>query len=119
MHEMSIAQGLIDILHEEMSKYRAERLRRVKVRIGELSGVVPEALSFCFNVIVEGTELDGARLELERVPLEGRCRACGACFRIRNYAFQCPECGDASIEIVSGRELSIVEMEVDEEGGNE
>lgn len=115
MHEMSIAQGLIDILREEMTKHRAERLRRVKVRIGELSGVVPEALSFCFGVIVEGTPMEGAALELERVPLEGRCRACGERFRIRNYAFQCPECGDGSIEIVSGRDLSIVEMEVDEE----
>lgn len=113
MHEMSIAQGLIDILREEMRRHRATRLRRVRLRLGELSAVVPEALSFCFSVITEGTEMEGAELVMDQVPLEGRCKACGETFRVLNYTFQCPKCDGQSVEVLGGRDLSVVEMEVD------
>jgi hydrogenase nickel incorporation protein HypA/HybF len=113
MHEMSIAQGLLDIVKEEMEKHRATVLRSVRLNIGQLSAIVPESLSFCFEVMTTGTELEGARLEMEIIPLRGVCRACKREFEIKNYAFECPYCSSRDIETVSGQELSIVEMEVD------
>jgi len=113
MHEMSIAQGLLDILREEMGKHHAQRLRSVRLHIGQLSAIVPESLSFCFEVMTAGTEMEGARLDMEVIPLRGVCRACKAAFEIANYAFECPQCGSRDIQTVSGQELSIVEMEVD------
>jgi len=113
MHEMSIAQGLLDIIKEEMEKHHATVLRSVRLNIGQLSAIVPESLSFCFEVMTTGTELEGARLDMEIIPLRGICRACKREFEIENYAFMCPHCHSRDIETVSGQELSIVEMEVD------
>jgi hydrogenase nickel incorporation protein HypA/HybF len=113
MHEMSIAQGLLDIIREEMEKHHATVLRSVRLNIGQLSAIVPESLSFCFEVMTTGTELEGARLDMEIIPLRGSCRACGREFEIKNYAFECPHCSSRDIKTVSGQELSIVEMEVD------
>ena len=113
MHEMSIAQSLIDIVREEMSRHDVKKLRSVHLRIGQMSTVVPEALSFCFEVICDGTELEGTRLVMDVVPLIGVCRVCGMEFEIEDYDFVCPECGDSKIEVRGGQDLSIVELEVD------
>jgi hydrogenase nickel incorporation protein HypA/HybF len=113
MHEMSIAQGLLDIIREEMEKHQATVLRSVRLNIGQLSAIVPESLSFCFEIMTAGTRLEGARLNMEIIPLRGVCRACKREFEIENYAFECPHCQSRDIETISGHELSIVEMEVD------
>lgn len=112
MHEMSIAQSLIDILKEEMIKHDARQLKSVRLRIGQLSAVVPESLSFCFEVIASGTEMEGAELIMEVIPLEGRCKGCNRSFEIKDYAFECPHCRGTEIETTAGQDLSIVEMEV-------
>lgn len=113
MHEMSIAQSLIDILKEEMVKHDAKTLRSVRLHIGQLSAIVPESLSFCFEVVTSGTEMEGAKLIMETIPLEGRCRKCERSFEIEDYRFVCPHCSSADIETIAGQDLSIVEMEVD------
>lgn len=113
LHEMSIAQSVIDIVKEEMVNNHAAVLRSIHLRIGEMAAVVPESLSFCFEVITKGTELDGAELIMDVVPLRGFCRSCEKEFRIENYAFSCPECDSTEIDTLSGQELSIVEIEVD------
>ena len=113
MHEMSIARSLIDIIREEMVKNDARKLRSVKLHIGELSAVVPEALSFCFEVITAETELEGAQLIMDVIPLKGYCPSCEEAFDIKDYVFSCPSCGSLKIETIAGQDLSIVEMEVD------
>jgi len=113
MHEMSIAQGLLDIIKEEMDKHGARVLRSVRLQIGQLSAIVPESLSFCFEIMTAGTELEGARLNMEMIPLRGTCRKCNQEFEIKEYAFECPYCSSREIDTISGQELSIVEMEVD------
>lgn len=113
MHEMSIAQSLIDIIQEEMDRHQATSLKSVRLNIGQLSAVVPESLSFCFEVITAGTPLEGAELIMDMVPLMGSCRACKETFEIEDYAFSCPKCGSPEIDTISGQDLSIVEMEVD------
>jgi hydrogenase nickel incorporation protein HypA/HybF len=110
---MSIAQSLINIIQEEMEKHGARELRSVRLNIGQMSAVVPDALSFCFQVITEGTALEGARLDMEIIPLKGICRTCGSEFEIVDYAFVCPACAGTQIEAVAGQDLSIVEIEVD------
>ncbi len=113
MHEMSITQSLIAIVEEEMVKNNAERLRSVKVNIGEMSGIVPGALKTCFDILIENTKMEGAILNMKMVPLKGRCRKCSNEFDINEYRFLCPECESADIDVVSGREMNIVEIEVD------
>jgi len=113
MHEMSIAQSLVDILDEEMVKNRAKILRSVRLNIGRLSAIVPGALSFCFEIIVSGTHMEGAKLVMEMIPLEGACLDCEKVFEIEDYAFSCPYCKSPNIKTIAGQDLSIVEMEVD------
>jgi hydrogenase nickel incorporation protein HypA/HybF len=112
MHEMSIAQSLLGIIKEEMAKADATVLKSVRLHIGQLSAVVPRSLSFCFEVMTSGTELEGAKLIMEIIPLMGVCKACNQEFEIRDYAFECPRCSSREIKPISGQELSIVEMEV-------
>jgi hydrogenase nickel incorporation protein HypA/HybF len=113
MHEMSIAQSLITILEEEMEKHGARSLKSVRLHIGQMSAIVPDALSFCFQVITEGTALEGARLDMEIISLRALCRKCGNEFEVKDYVFVCPACAGTWVESISGQDLSIVEMEVE------
>jgi hydrogenase nickel incorporation protein HypA/HybF len=113
MHEMSIAHSLIEIVKEEMIKNDASILKSVRVHIGQMSAIVPESLSFCFEVMTSGTELEGAKLVMDIIPLRGFCRDCEGEFEIQDYVFLCPQCGSRNIETIAGQDLSIVEMEVE------
>jgi hydrogenase nickel incorporation protein HypA/HybF len=113
MHEMSIAQSLVEIIREEMSRHNVSRLRSVRLHIGEMSAIVPDSLSFCFEVITDGTEMEGARLIMDVIPLTGVCHDCGREFGIADYAFVCPSCGGTKIEATRGQDLSLVEIEVE------
>ncbi len=113
MHEMSIAQSLVEIIKEEMAKHDAKVLRSVHLQIGQLTAIVPESLSFCFEIMTSGTELEGAKLVMEVIPLMGYCQSCHKEFEIVDYAFACPYCQATDIKTISGEELSIVEMEVE------
>ncbi len=113
MHEMSIAQSLIDVVKEEMVKHEAKTLRSVRLDIGEMSAIVPDALSFCFEVAVTGTELEGARLIMDVIPVKGLCHECKSEFEVKDYTFVCPSCSNTKIETIAGQNLSIVEIEVE------
>ena len=113
MHEMSIAQSLIEILREEMERHDARVLRSVHLQIGQVSAIVPEALSFCFQVMAEGTEMEGAKLIMDVIALRGRCPECRREFEIVDYRFTCPTCGGSKIETIAGQDLAVVDMEVE------
>jgi len=112
MHEMSIAQSMIDIIKEEMRKADAGTLRSVHLNIGKMSAIVPDALSFCFEIITEGTKMEGARLIIDIIPLKGYCYTCEKEFEIKDYVFACPLCGGTKFNTISGQDLSIKEIEV-------
>ncbi len=113
MHEMSIAQSLVALLQEEMEKAGARTLRSVRLEIGQMSAIVPDALSFGFQVVTADTDLEGAELIMDVVPLRGSCRECGGSFDIEDYAFECPLCGGREIDTLSGQELAVKEITVD------
>lgn len=110
MHELSITQGVVDICR---STADGRRVISVTLLIGELSGVVPEAVEFCFELCARETPLEGARLIIEQVPARGRCRDCSAEFRLRAYYSSCPCCGGHNLSVLSGEELRVKEMEVE------
>lgn len=113
MHEMSLAEAILEIVREEMSKHSAKGLRSVKVCAGVLSMVVPESLKFCFEVLIDGTELQGAELIIEEVPLKAYCKDCLGNFSSKSYLFECPTCGGSDIEITDGQGLYVAEMEIE------
>ncbi len=119
MHEMSVAQSLIDIIRSEMDKNAVTSLQTVKVRAGRINAIVPEALETAFWSLTQGTSLEGARLELETVPLELECGSCGTRFisstedTLLLHA-ECPNCGwEFGHRVITGRELYIEYIEAD------
>jgi len=111
MHEMSITKSMLEIVAREMAASGMSSLKKLKVRVGELTAVEPESLRFCFEAATSGTTLEGATLEVEDVPLKGRCFGCAAEFRITAFVCRCPVCGASEIERVSGDELDIISIE--------
>jgi hydrogenase nickel incorporation protein HypA/HybF len=117
MHEMSLCLNLIDIIRQEMEKHGATRLLKVRVKHGQLANVVPEAMEFAFEACIRDTDMDGAELELEEVPLVLACSACGKEFTPEDenvLCTPCPECGeDFGHRVVSGKELYLDFLEAE------
>lgn len=113
MHEMSIVHNLISIVKEEMVKNNAVVLKGVRVKIGEMSGIVPDALRTCFNIVTAKSDMEGAELKIETAPLVGYCRKCKKDFDVIDYIFFCPLCDSTDIDIISGREMNVLEIEVE------
>lgn len=109
-----MAAAVLDIVRQHVPEAQASQVRRVRVRLGELAGVVPEALEFCFSAIVAGTPYQGAVLDLERVPVRGRCKDCGATRVMHEPVFWCPDCQSPRVQLLSGRELNVTEVEVED-----
>ncbi|MEU3778233.1 hydrogenase maturation nickel metallochaperone HypA [Streptomyces sp. NPDC032472] len=111
MHEMSIAMAVVGQVEEAAEAAGASAVTSVRLQVGELAGVVPDALAFCFELACAGTLLEGAALETETVPARAHCRSCR-----HDWAagmpprLACPRCDRAGeVELVSGRELQITE----------
>ena len=115
MHELSIANSILETVRAEAQQRPGVRIVKVGVRVGELSGVVPEALSFGFEALVRGTDLEPLTLEIEFCPRRHRCARCGQIFSVPDYTVACPDCGEAGTEFVSGDELHISFLEIEEE----
>ena len=111
MHELSIAEAIVDIALRHAD---GRRVRRVEIKVGHLRQVVPAALEFAFELLSSGTELQGAELAIEDVPARGRCRACGADTTMRRLPLQCADCGGIDLELESGEELLVDALELDE-----
>ena len=111
MHEMSITQGIIDICEQHAG---GRRVIALDVEIGELSGVVPEAIEFCFEACSQGTLLEGARLKIILIPGRGPCLDCGADTPLTSLYEACTRCGGYGVTVTAGEEMRVREIEVDE-----
>jgi hydrogenase nickel incorporation protein HypA/HybF len=116
MHELSIAMSLIEVASEEAARLGAARVHALHVRIGPLSGVVKEALAFSFDVASAGTALEGARLEIEEVPVQVYCDACGGERTLPDVQpLRCPACAAPASDVVGGRECLLTALEIEDD----
>ena len=114
MHELSIASAILDAVRVEAEKRPGARVTKVGVRIGELAGVDPESLSFGFEALVKGTELEPLALEIESRPWRHRCRRCATTFAVTDGSLACPSCGAKETVFISGDELELAFLEMTE-----
>jgi hydrogenase nickel incorporation protein HypA/HybF len=118
MHEIGIALQIVDIATASIPPNIGKtRVKKVNLRIGRLAAVVPESLRFCFKMAAKDTPLQGARLSIEELPVVAKCNDCETQWTISGLLFRCEKCQSSSIEILSGRELDIQSIEI-EEGEN-
>jgi hydrogenase nickel incorporation protein HypA/HybF len=113
MHEMSIAQNILEIVDEYMAREPAAKLLEVVVEIGEMVAVVPDSLNFCYDVLVEDSKYQDSKLIINILPLRGSCISCGHEFKIENYNFNCPSCHSLDLQVQGGQELRITHLEVE------
>jgi hydrogenase nickel incorporation protein HypA/HybF len=115
MHELSIALSMIEMASEEAARRGGARVVALHLRVGALSGVVKEALTFSYDIACRQTALEGSQLVIEDVPISIHCSSCRQDQVIDTIqSLRCPQCGELSSEIVHGRELEIVALELEE-----
>jgi hydrogenase nickel incorporation protein HypA/HybF len=109
MHELSITRSVVAIVSEHAA---GRKITRVRLEIGRLSAVMPDAIRFCFGVCAADTPAAGAELQIVDIPGMGLCTDCGTQVPLDTLAGRCPICGTASLKLIAGQELNIKEIEV-------
>jgi len=116
MHEMGIAAQIIEISVSSIpDTYKNVRVESINLKIGKLTAIVPDSLRFCFEIAAKDTPLSGAILNIEEVPIVARCLSCDFEWSINEPVFLCGKCQSGEIDVISGRELDIVSIEIEQE----
>ncbi|GKY87348.1 hydrogenase maturation nickel metallochaperone HypA [Sinisalibacter aestuarii] len=112
MHEMALAESVVQIVERQAREAGADRITVVWLEIGALSHVMPEAIRFSFEAVSQGSMAQGAALEILRVPGRAWCHDCGTEIEIAALGDACPLCGGYKVQITGGQEMRVKEMEV-------
>jgi hydrogenase nickel incorporation protein HypA/HybF len=114
MHELGIAQSVLEAVSAEAARHPGARPVKIAMRIGELAAVDPDALRFAFEALTMDTGWQGLQLEIENCPRRHRCLDCGSEFAIKDFDFRCPHCASLRNECISGDELQLAYLELEE-----
>ena len=113
MHEMSLAEGVLQLVEDTARREGAARVKRAIVEIGQLAAVETEALRFCFDVVTRGGLAEGAALDIVDVPGQGWCLPCAATVAIGERFAACPQCGSFQVQPTGGTEMRVREIEIE------
>jgi hydrogenase nickel incorporation protein HypA/HybF len=114
MHELAVVEALVANVFEKAQESNAKKINRVYLVVGELSGVLTDAVEFYFAFLTKDSIAAGASLFFVKPPTQVKCRNCGTVYNPENLNLTCPNCKEKKVEIISGRELYIESMEVEE-----
>ena len=114
MHEMGIANSVLESVRTEAQRFPGRHICKVGVRIGELAGVNPEAMRFCFEALVRDTDLEPLALDVDYRPRRHECQTCGQSFVPRLEDLTCPHCGGVDSRFIEGDELELAYLEVED-----
>ncbi|OHV56461.1 hydrogenase maturation nickel metallochaperone HypA [Pseudofrankia sp. BMG5.36] len=109
MHELSVTQGIVEMISDRVPN---QRVLTVNLTIGQVSGVAPHAVRFCFDLVAAGTVAEGARLHIDTPPGRARCRSCGQDDFVIDTPLPLCGCGSADVEVIGGDELTVASVEV-------
>lgn len=110
MHELSIAQNILEIVHLYVPADELENVQFVKVKVGDVAGVVPDSLIFGYEAITADTPLENSKLDIENIPFKVLCSMCSKIFSNELGIIICPECNSSNSKILSGMELQVTEV---------
>ena len=112
MHEMSLAEGVLQLIEDAAREQEFTKVTTVWLEIGQLSGVEVEAMKFCFDAVTRDSVADGARLEIISLPGTGWCMACSVTVPMAEVFGECPKCGGHQMQVTGGTEMRVKELEV-------
>ncbi len=112
MHEMSLCEGVVQLIEEQAHTQNFSKVKTVWLEIGELAGVETEAMRFSFAAVARDTVADGSKLEIINIPGRARCPVCARDVQVSARYDDCPVCGHYPLEIIAGEEMRIKELEV-------
>lgn len=111
MHELVIVEGILEAVIPEVQKYDVQRVESIKLKVGELAGVVPSCIDEYFKIAAKGTIAEGAKIIIEKMPIRIQCPDCGFAGEIQKGQYSCPSCDSAGFKIVSGKEYFVESVE--------
>lgn len=114
MHELSVAQNIIEAVKQSVSEIDLPKVKSIKLKIGEFSNVVIYSLLFSLEAITKDTELKNLNVDIENIPFKAKCNDCRRDFTNEFMIMICPECNSKNTVIVSGEELELVEIEIND-----
>jgi len=113
VHELAVTQSMLDLALRHAARAGAQRITRINLVVGEVSGIVDESVQFYFDFVSKGTLAEGAQLAFEWQPARFRCRACGHEFALQDGNWVCPACQALGGEFIAGREFYMESIEVE------
>ncbi len=113
MHEVSIAEEIKNAVIQKLKENNGKRVKSIKLLIGEMTSIVPDALKFAFDIVSKKTPLENALIHIKVLKAKAKCKICSKDFAIEDYAFLCPECNSSDVEIKQGREMIIQTIEME------
>lgn len=113
MHEMSLVEGVRELIEDAAAREGFSRVNSVRVEIGQLSGVEREAFEFCFDIVMKDGIAEGARLEVVATPGRGHCTACGRETALAVVYDPCEHCGAAPVAVIGGTAMRVIDLEVE------
>mgnify|MGYP001016189954 CR=1 FL=1 len=112
MHELAVTEDILRVACEEAEKNNATKVTDIHLTIGKLSSIVDDSVQFYWDTISQGTLCEGATLHFNRPPAILQCRQCGAGYELEDILSPCPDCGSLDLQVVSGEEMQIDEIEI-------
>ena len=113
MHELSVTQGLLKICLEEGKKHNINRIKELNIKVGELTDLVPNCISYYFNIVAKDTIAENTKINIERISVEIKCNECSYEGKLGKNNYDCPICKGNKYEITRGREFYLDTMEVE------
>ena len=113
MHELSICEEILSLVLSYAEDHDAKKVTRIDLKIGEMTQIVDDCIDFYLDAISRGTIVEGARVEIEKLPLKAKCSKCEKIFGVEDLDFLCPVCSIVSSDVVSGKELQVKSIEVE------
>ncbi|MCL1975963.1 MAG: hydrogenase maturation nickel metallochaperone HypA [Firmicutes bacterium] len=113
MHELALTQSILNIALTEATVHRANRVLKINIKVGVLSGILPELVQEYFNIVSCGTAAEQALLLIEKMPARISCFDCGAHGITESYIFTCPACNSSHISLLEGREFYVDSLEIE------
>jgi hydrogenase nickel incorporation protein HypA/HybF len=113
MHEMSLAEGVLQIIEDSAKTQNFSRVKTVWLEIGQLAGVEVEAMKFCFDVVVRDSIAQDAKLEIIETPGQAWCLHCAEVVQVQALFDACPKCGSHQVQVTGGNEMRVKELDVE------